>query len=101
VFSYAERFDRRSVSLRRWLHRVQLEDGLLIGAIALFAGLGGDAWVALQWAKSGFGPLYDVREVLFWSMWMFLGTQVIFASFFLSMLGISRSTYIGDYDLKR
>jgi hypothetical protein len=26
--------------------------------------------------------------------------QVIFASFFLSMLGISRGTYIGDYDLK-
>jgi hypothetical protein len=25
---------------------------------------------------------------------------VIFASFFLSMLGISRGTFIGDYDLK-
>jgi hypothetical protein len=25
---------------------------------------------------------------------------VTFASFFLSMLGISRGTYIGDYDLK-
>ncbi|MGA7785836.1 MAG: glycosyltransferase family 2 protein, partial [Candidatus Acidiferrales bacterium] len=30
VFSYAERFDRRSVSLRRLLHRVKLEDGLLL-----------------------------------------------------------------------
>jgi hypothetical protein len=40
-----------------------------------------------------------VREVLFWSMWMFLGVQAIFASFFLSMLGISRSTYIGDTEL--
>jgi hypothetical protein len=25
---------------------------------------------------------------------------VIFAAFFLSMLGISRETFIGDYDLK-
>jgi hypothetical protein len=25
--------------------------------------------------------------------------QIIFSSFFLSMLGISRGTYIGDYDL--
>jgi len=25
---------------------------------------------------------------------------VVFSSFFLSMLGISRGTYIGDYDLK-
>jgi hypothetical protein len=32
-------------------------------------------------------------------MWLFLGVQMIFSSFFLSMLGISRGTYIGDYDL--
>jgi hypothetical protein len=31
-------------------------------------------------------------------MWLFLGVQTIFSSFFLSMLGISRGTYIGDYD---
>src|SRR5437868_9044977 len=31
VFSYAERFDRRSVSLRRVLKRVTLETGLLVG----------------------------------------------------------------------
>jgi hypothetical protein len=44
--------------------------------------------------------LREERQVLFWSMWLFLGLQVIFASFFLSMLGISRGTYIGDYELK-
>ena len=33
-------------------------------------------------------------------MWLFIGIQVIFGSFFLSMLGISRGTYIGDYELK-
>jgi hypothetical protein len=36
----------------------------------------------------------------FWAMWLFLGLQIIFSSFFLSMLGISRETYIGDYELK-
>jgi glycosyltransferase involved in cell wall biosynthesis len=101
VFSYAERFDRRSVSLRRVLHRVKLEDGLLIGAISFITGLVGCASIAWQWAASGFGPLFQVREVLFWSMWLFLGMQAIFSSFFLSMLGISRGTYIGDYDLKK
>jgi hypothetical protein len=101
VFSYAERFDRRSVSLRRVLNRVKLEDGLLIGAISFLAGLVGCVSVVWEWAASGFGPLFQVREVLFWSMWLFLGMQVIFSSFFLSMLGISRGTYIGDYDLKK
>ena len=100
VFSYAERFDRGTVSLKRVLRRVTLESGLLLGGLLFLAGLAGCAWVTWQWVSSGFGPLFQVRQILFWSMWLFLGVQVIFASFFLSMLGISRGTYIGDYDLK-
>jgi glycosyltransferase involved in cell wall biosynthesis len=100
LFSYAERFDRGNVSLRRVLKRVTLESGLLLGGALFLTGLAGCAWITWQWAASGFGELHQVRQVLFWSMWLFLGIQVIFASFFLSMLGISRGTYIGDYDLK-
>ena len=100
VFSYAERFDRRSVSLRRVLKRVTLETGLLLGGGLFLMGFAGSAWVTWQWAASGFGELHQIRHVLFWSMWLFLGLQVIFAAFFLSMLGISRDTFIGDYDQK-
>lgn len=100
VFGYAARFDRRNASLRRMLSRVTLESGLLLGGGLLLIGLGGCAWITWRWVASGFGQLQAVRQVLFWSMWLFLGLQVIFASFFLSMLGISRGTYIGDYDLK-
>ena len=100
VFSYAERFDRGTVSLKRVLRRVTLESGLFFGGLLFLAGFAGCAWVTWHWAASGFGPLFQVRQILFWSMWLFLGVQVIFASFFLSMLGISRGTYIGDYDLK-
>jgi hypothetical protein len=32
--------------------------------------------------------------------WQPVRTRVIFSSFFLSMLGISRETYIGDFELK-
>jgi hypothetical protein len=100
VFSYAERFDHRNISLRRVLTHVSLESGLLLGGGLFLAGFAGCAWVVWDWVASGFGPLQQVRVVLFWSMWLFVGIQVIFASFFLSMLGISRGTYIGDYDLK-
>jgi glycosyltransferase involved in cell wall biosynthesis len=98
VFCYAERFDRRSVSLRRILRRVTLESGLLVGGALFLAGFAGCAWVMWKWAAGGFGPLHEVRQVLFWSMWLFLGVQAIFGSFFLSMLGISRGTFIGDYE---
>jgi hypothetical protein len=101
VFSYAERFDRGQVSLKRVLRRVHLEHGLLVGGILVLAGFVGSARLALHWASGGFGPLYEERQVLFWAMWFFLGVQIIFSSFFLSMLGISRDTYIGDYEKER
>jgi glycosyltransferase involved in cell wall biosynthesis len=101
VFSYSERFDRGTVSLKRTLKRVTIETGLLIGGTLALLGLVGCAWITWKWGASGFGPLQEVRWVLFWSMWLFLGLQIVFSSFFLSMLGISRGTYIGDYDLPR
>ena len=100
VFSYAERFDTRTISLKRILRRVTLESGLLLGGIIFLAGFSGCAWIAWKWAASEFGPLYEIRWVLFWSMWLFIGVQVIFASFCLSMLGVSRDTYVGDYQLR-
>jgi glycosyltransferase involved in cell wall biosynthesis len=100
AFSYSERFDHKGHSLEGWLKRITLEQGLVAGALLSLAGLAGDGWVFWQWAKSGFGPLHEVRTVIFWSLWLFLGLQIIFSSFFLSMLGISRGTYIGDYELK-
>jgi glycosyltransferase involved in cell wall biosynthesis len=100
VFSYAERFDRGTASLKRILRRVTLESGLLLGSALFLVGFAGCAWITWEWASSGFGSLQAVRQVLFWAMWLFLGVQVIFGSFFLSMLGISRGTFIGDYDTK-
>jgi glycosyltransferase involved in cell wall biosynthesis len=98
VFSYTERFDRNSVSLKRWLLRVKLEHGLLAGAILFFSGLVGCLRVVWRFVATSFAPVYEERQVLFWSMWLFLGIQVIFMSFLMSMLGMSRGTYMGDYE---
>ena len=98
VFCHAERFSLHEHSLERWLRQIKLEHGLIVGAGLALIGLVGDVWVFWKWVASGFGPLNEIRVVIFWSLWFFLGIQVIFSSFFLSMLGISRGTYIGDYD---
>src|ERR1700756_3834634 len=91
VFSYAERFDRNTVSLKRILKRVTFESGLLLGGGLSLMGFVGCAYIAWQWAASGFGPLQEVRAVLFWSMWLFLGVQIIFSSFFLYTPGTAPS----------
>ena len=41
-----------------------------------------------------------MRWLLFWSMVFFIGTQIVFSSFFMSMLGVSRGTYVGDKEFQ-
>jgi glycosyltransferase involved in cell wall biosynthesis len=100
VYSYAERFAPSQRSLERWLKRVKLEQGLGLGAVLTLVGCGGIAWVTWQWVAGGFGPFAQLRAVIFFSLLFLLGIQVVFSSFFLSMLGISRGTYIGDYEIE-
>lgn len=101
VYSYAERLAPKQRSLERWLRRVKLEEGLAFGAIITLFGAGGIVWVAYQWVRRDFGPLNEFRVAIFFSLCFLLGIQIVFSSFFLSMLGISRGTYIGDYDRDR
>ncbi len=96
IFSYTEQFDHSNVGLSRWLKRISLESGLIAGVILALVGFFSDVGIFWQWARGGFGPLAEMRWLLFWSMLFFIGMQVVFSSFFLSMLGVSRDTYIGD-----
>jgi glycosyltransferase involved in cell wall biosynthesis len=96
VFCYTEKLARGQRTLVRWLKRLRLEHGLLLGAALTSVGFLGDAIVFWHWAANGFGHLYWVRVVFFSSLSFFLGIEVIFSSVFLSMLGISRDTYIGE-----
>jgi glycosyltransferase involved in cell wall biosynthesis len=101
VYSYAERFSLNQRSLERWLSRVKLEHGLILGAVLALTGAVGSVWLVNEWIAGGLGHFDQLRLVIFFSLWFFLGVQVIFSSFFISMLGISRGTYIGDYDIKQ
>ena len=101
VYSFAERFSPNQRSLERWLSRVKLEHGLLLGTGLALIGAVGSVWVVWLWVAGGFGRFDHLRPVIFFSLWFFLGVQIIFSSFFISMLGISRGTYIGDYDKQK
>jgi len=98
VYSYAERFSLKQRSLERWLRQVKLEHGLVLGSALALIGAGGSVWLLAAWIHSGLGRFDELRLVIFFSLWFFLGVQIVFSSFFISMLGISRGTYIGDYE---
>jgi glycosyltransferase involved in cell wall biosynthesis len=72
---------------------VTLETGLLAGAVTSFGGLALVARVLVAWRAAGWGPL-DETETLRWmipgTLLLALGAEAIFASFFLSILGLKR-----------
>jgi len=100
AFSHSERFSHGE-KFEGLLQRVTLEQGLLVGGLVAAVGFAGNAYLFFDWRASGYGPFSELRAVIFWSMLLFLGLQTILSSFFLSMLGISRDTYIGEYDRPR
>jgi glycosyltransferase involved in cell wall biosynthesis len=93
VFAINEGLLPMDQRMRTMFGHVTLERGVLAGALSLLAGgvlLLGAVW---QWRAVGFGPL-DVRHTMRWAipgmMLAVLGVQTVFASFFLSILGMRR-----------
>jgi glycosyltransferase involved in cell wall biosynthesis len=82
--------DRRMRTLFRF---VTLERGLLIGAATTLLGAALLLAAVLQWRAVDYGALdvrHTMRSAIPGMMFAILGVQTIFASFFLSILGMSR-----------
>jgi hypothetical protein len=96
VFCYTERLSHGQIGLSRWLKRFNLEHGLLLGSALFLTGCVGDGIALHSWAAHDYGHFEPVRTVFFSTLAILLGIEIVFSSVFLSMLGISRSTYIGE-----
>jgi hypothetical protein len=68
----------------------------MLGAALLAGGIIGDGIAFARWAAQGYGHFEFVRVAFFSSLSLFVGIEILFGSVFLSMLGISRDTYIGE-----
>jgi hypothetical protein len=73
--------------------RVRLEHGLLLGAALALAGFGILLGIFVDWAANGFGALSREYLAILGLTLTGLGVQTVFASFFLSVLGL-RSDFI-------
>ena len=77
----------------RFFEVVNLERGLLAGAIAVLAGLSFLAAAANEWRLAGFGDLdyaHTMRRVIPGATLTALGFQTILSGFFVSILGMRR-----------
>jgi glycosyltransferase involved in cell wall biosynthesis len=81
--------DRDPLLERAW-SRIRLEHGLLLGLGLFLAGGTLLTAIFVEWARGGFGALAREHESLLGVMLVALGVQVIFSSFFLSVLGLRR-----------
>jgi glycosyltransferase involved in cell wall biosynthesis len=91
VFAMNQGFHPPNPTYRMLFRYIKLETGLAIGATMLLIGVAGVIVAVLSWQTTGFGlldPQLTMREIIPAAVVLTLGVQTIFASFFLSILGI-------------
>ena len=94
MFAIREGFHPPHPALQTLLRYITLEVGLLAGALMALGGLAALVLAVTSWQSVGFGnlnPSTTMREVIPAVVLLSLGTQTIFASFFISILSIDLS----------
>ena len=93
VFAISEGLLPEDEDFQRWFHYITLETGLLVGVLVVLCGVGIAVSSVLSWAHTGYGhlpPVQMMRRTLPSMLCLMLGTEICFASFFLSLLGLRR-----------
>ncbi|GAC1473709.1 MAG: glycosyltransferase [Candidatus Dormibacteraceae bacterium] len=91
VFAMQQGFHPPNRTYSTIFRYMRLESGLLIGALMFVVGIVVTLIAVLSWQSVGFGsldPRTTMREIIPAAVLLTLGVQTIFASFFLSILGI-------------
>jgi len=93
VFGTQEGFLPVNPRFERLFKFITLETGLLFGCLLLLIGAGMLGYAVFLWHATGFGhlsPTHMLRLTLPSATLLMLGVEAIFASFFLSLLGLNR-----------
>jgi hypothetical protein len=93
VFAISEGLLPPDPALDRTFRHFTLEAGLVVGGLFIVAGLGLSVYAVGFWQARHFGAL-DNAQIMRWviaaSLFLTLGAQMVFASFFLSVLRLRR-----------
>jgi len=94
VFAISEGLLPSDPRLNRIFRYITLETGLIVGSVLTLAGVAGSIFAVSGWAIKSFGaldPTHMLRIVMPAVFALTLGVQIIFSSFFLSILGLRRN----------
>jgi glycosyltransferase involved in cell wall biosynthesis len=91
TFSIREGFEQPDILLETLTKLVTLERGIIAGTLLFAAGFAGSLYIVAKWIKVNFvGPFFEIKLCLFCLLFMMIGIQIVFSSFFLSLLKIPR-----------
>jgi glycosyltransferase involved in cell wall biosynthesis len=90
IYAVTHDFIPQGQFLNKMFKIFNLERGLALGAVVFLIGFVFGIFIFIRWIQSDFGPFSELRFAMFASTLMIFGSQILFSSFFLSMLGIER-----------
>lgn len=90
TYSFTEEFEEEGGFFKKFYKRFHLEHGLLAGSLIFMTGFIIDLYILVKWIMGGFGPLTEMKLAILSLTFMAIGAQIIFSSFFLSMLLIEK-----------
>jgi glycosyltransferase involved in cell wall biosynthesis len=93
IFAISEGLLPEDQRLNKGIRFINLETGLALGSLLILIGLGGSIYALETWSERSFGQLNSsqtLRTVIPAMTCLTLGCQIVFSSFFLSVLGLKR-----------
>ncbi|MBU1854939.1 MAG: glycosyltransferase family 2 protein [Nanoarchaeota archaeon] len=90
TYSKAVGFEEHDKLIDFIAKHISLERGLLVGLVFFFIGLIISFKIFIYWVLNGFPGIFEVRKLIFASTMGLMGIQLIFSSFFLSLMLVER-----------
>jgi hypothetical protein len=98
---YARGILPKSDQFVRFAGRFTLERGVILGAILAFSGLAGACHALVVWAGAGFSeldPVQVMRGAIPSVTLIIGGSEILFASFVLALIGVGEEPQMGDLE---
>lgn len=90
IYSWLEGFSKEEKMIVKTLQYFRLEEGIMVGFIISTIGLLMGMHIFINWANQGFGSLSAIRPAIVSMTFFILGIQILFSSFYLSLLGFGK-----------